>query len=206
MAHNPIHDQIENGHAAIEAGHVVAYPTETFYALGADPHQPEALERLLRLKRREGVSKPLLLLVAALDDLPDWVSELPSSFDKLVAHFWPGPMTMVLPAQPELPNTLIGKSGGVAVRLTSNPTAIRLIRACGTALTGTSANRTGENPCTHADAVRSAFGDQLKTVIDGGRTAGGKPSTVLDLTGDHPRILRSGAIKANAITRVLRLV
>ena len=116
-----------------------------------------------------------------------------------------GAMTMVLPARDGLPSALTG-GGGIAVRLTSHPVARDLIRACGTALPGTSANRRGEPPCADAGAVRDAFGDHLTVVVDGGPTAAAGPSTLLDLTGERPRILRSGAIDADAINRVVRLV
>ncbi len=205
MAYDPIRDQLAAAAEAIAGGGVVAFPTETFYALGADPGQSEALDRLLRLKGRGAADKPLLLLIASLDDLGEWVREFPPAFDRLVAHFWPGAMTMVLPARAGLPSALIG-SGGIAVRLTSHPVARGLIRACGTALPGTSANRTGEPPCADADAVRAAFGDQLTVVVDGGPAAAVEPSTLLDLTGGKPRILRPGAIDAAAIERVVRLV
>ena len=205
MAYDPIRDQLADAADAIAGGGIIGYPTETFYALGADPCQSEALDRLLRLKGREAADKPLLLLIASLDDLGEWVREFPPAFDRLVAHFWPGAMTMVLPARAGLPSALIG-SGGIAVRLTSHPVARGLIRACGTVLPGTSANRTGELPCADADAVRAAFGNQLTVIVDGGPTAALEPSTLLDLTGEKPRILRPGAIDTAAIARVVRLV
>ncbi len=204
MAHDPIQDQLADAAAAIAAGGVVAYPTETFYALGADPGRSEGLDRLLRLKER-AADKPLLLLIASLDDLGDWVRELPPAFDRLVAHFWPGALTMVLPARDGLPSALTS-DGGIAVRLTSHPVARDLIRTCGTALPGTSANRRGEPPCADAAAVRAAFGDHLAVVVDGGPTAAVGPSTLLDLTGEWPRILRPGAIDSAAINRVVQLV
>jgi len=198
--------ELTNAAEVVKAGGVVSYPTETFYALGADPAQPEAIERVLRTKGRKDSNKPLLLLIATLDDLPNWVSKFPSSFDELVAHFWPGPLTLVLPAQAGLPDPLIGPGSGIAVRLTSHPTARALIRASGTALTGTSANRAGFPPCRDAGAVRATLGNDLDAVVDGGPTVGAKPSTVLDLVDDCPRILRHGAIEARALARVIRLV
>jgi len=198
--------ELANAAKVVKAGGVVSYPTETFYALGADPAQPKAIKRVLMAKGRNGLNKPLLLLIAALDDLPNWVSKFPSSFDKLVAHFWPGPLTMVLPAQAGLPAPLIGPGNGIAVRLTSHPIARALIRASGTALTGTSANRSGSPPCRDAEAARLAFGNELGAVVDGGTTVGAKPSTVLDLVGDSPKILRHGEIEARALARVIRLV
>lgn len=198
--------ELTNAAEVVKAGGVVSYPTETFYALGADPAQPKAIERVLRTKGRKDLNKPLLLLIATLDDLPNWVSKFPSSFDKLVAHFWPGPLTLVLPAQAGLPDPLIGPGSGIAVRLTSHPIARALIRASGTALTGTSANRAGSRPCCDAKAVRATLGNDLGAVVDGGPTVGAKPSTVLDLVDDCPRILRHGAIEARALARVIRLV
>ena len=198
--------ELTNAAEVVKAGGLVSYPTETFYALGADPAQPKAIERVLRTKGRKDLNKPLLLLIATLDDLPNWVSKFPSSFDTLVAHFWPGPLTLVLPAQAGLPDPLIGPGSGIAVRLTSHPIARALIRASGTALTGTSANRAGSRPCCDAKAVRAALGNDLGAVVDGGPTGGAKPSTVLDLVDDCPRILRHGAIEARALARVIRLV
>ena len=198
--------ELTNAAEVVTAGGVVSYPTETFYALGADPAQPKAIERVLRTKGRKDLNKPLLLLIATLDDLPNWVSKFPSSFDKLVAHFWPGPLTLVLPAQAGLPDPLIGPGRGIAVRLTSHPIARALIRASGTALTGTSANRAGSRPCCDAKAVRATLGNDLGAGVDGGPTVGAKPSTVLDLVDDCPRILRHGAIEARALARVIRLV
>ena len=198
--------ELTNAAEVVKAGGLVSYPTETFYALGADPAQPKAIERVLRTKGRKDLNKPLLLLIATLDDLPNWVSKFPSSFDTLVAHFWPGPLTLVLPAQAGLPDPLIGPGSGIAVRLTSHPIARALIRASGTALTGTSANRAGWPPCCDAKAVRAALGNDLGAVVDGGPTVGAKPSTVLDLVDDCPRILRHGAIEARALARVIRLI
>lgn len=198
--------ELTNAAKVVKAGGVVSYPTETFYALGADPAQPKAIERVLMAKGRNALRQPLLLLIATLDDLPNWVSKFPSSFDTLVAHFWPGPLTLVLPAQAGLPDPLIGPGSGIAVRLTSHPIARLLIRASGTALTGTSANRTGSPPCRDAETVRATLGNDLGAVVDGGLTVGAKPSTVLDLVNDCPRILRHGAIEASALARLIRLV
>ncbi len=198
--------QLTDAAEVVKAGGVVAYPTETFYALGADPAQPKAIESVLNAKGRSDTNKPLLLLIATLNDLPNWISRFPSSFDQLVAHFWPGPLTLVLPARAGLPEALIGPGSGIAVRLTSHPIARALIRASGTALTGTSANRAGSPPCRDAGAVRATLGNDLGAVVDGGPTVGAKPSTVLDLVDDCPRILRHGAIEARALARVIRLV
>ena len=198
--------QLIDAAEVVKDGGVVAYPTETFYALGADPAQPKAIESVLNAKGRSDTNKPLLLLIATLNDLPNWISRFPSSFDQLVAHFWPGPLTLVLPARAGLPDALVGPGSGIAVRLTSHPIALALIRACATALTGTSANRTDAPPCHDADSVRNTLGNDLDAIVDGGITVGGKPSTILDLVNDRPKILRHGAIEDKALARVVRLV
>jgi L-threonylcarbamoyladenylate synthase len=185
---------------------VVAFPTETFYGLGADPRQPAALQQVLQLKGREATGKPLLLLAAALDHVAPWVGELPSGFDRLAAHFWPGPLTLVLPAAPGVPAPLLGPTRGVALRVTSHPVARELIRLCGTAITGTSANRGGAPPARSAEEVRRAFGDELDAVVDGGDSPGGPPSTLVELSASGARLLRRGAIEEAALARVVELL
>lgn len=185
---------------------MAAFPTETYYGLGADPRRPGGLQRVLQLKGRSAADKPLLLLAASLDQLAPWVRNFPPDFDRLTAHFWPGPLTLVLPAATGIPDELVGSGGGVAVRVSSHPLARRLILACGTAITGTSANRAGMPPCADAAAVRAAFGDEIAVVVDGGPARGGQPSTLLDLCGPEPRVLRSGAIREAALRKIVRLV
>jgi len=191
---------------AICGGEPAAYPTETFYGLGADPRRADALQRVLDLKGRDADDKPLLLLAASLDQLAPWVRELPRGFDALVAHFWPGPLTMVLPAAEGLPGPLVGPSGGIAVRVTAHALARELIEECGTAITGTSANRSGQPPARSADEVRAAFGDDLRHVLDGGETAGEAPSTLVELRDHGVHLLRAGAVPEDDLRRVVRLV
>lgn len=198
-------DNIAAAAAAVRRGGVVAFPTETFYGLGADPRQEAALHEVLRLKGR-AATQPLLLLAASLDQVAPWVAAIPPDFDRLVAHFWPGALTLVLPAATGVPEPLIGCSGGVAIRLTSQPLAQRLILACGTAITGTSANPTGRPPARSAAQVRAFFGSEVATVLDGGTTAGGEPSTLLQLDEDGARLLRAGAVDEGALRRVVRLI
>jgi L-threonylcarbamoyladenylate synthase len=195
--------EIARAAAAVAAGGVIAYPTETYYALGADPHQAAALEEVLRLKGRDAEGKPLLLLIADLSAVEEWAAPPPPAFTRLAASFWPGPLTLILPAAPTAPAPIVGPGGGVALRLTSHPLARRLIVACGGALTGTSANRGGRPPARRAAEVRCAFGDALAAVVDGGETPGGPPSTLLDLTVSPPVVARAGAVPASAIATVL---
>ena len=198
-------DDIAAVAAAVRRGGVVAFPTETFYGLGADPGQDAALREVLRLKGRTA-TQPLLLLAASLDQVAPWVGTIPPGFDRLVAQFWPGALTLVLPAAPGVPEPLIGGGGGVAIRVTSQPQARRLILACGTAITGTSANPTGRPPAESAAQVRAFFGSELAAVLDGGTTAGGEPSTLLQLDTHGARLLRAGAVDEVALRGVVRLL
>ena len=199
-------DDIAVAAAAVRGGGVVGFPTETFYGLGADPHQPAALREVLRLKGRADATKPLLLLATSVDEIAPWVASFPPAFDRLAAHFWPGALTLVLPAAPGVPGPLLGADGGVGVRLTSHPLARRLIEASGTAITGTSANPSGQQAPQSAAQVRAFFGKDLAIVVDGGATPGGQPSTLLQLDGDVARLLRAGAVDVATLRDVVMLV
>ena len=197
---------IEAGADAIGAAGVVAFPTETYYALGAHPRKADALNELLRLKGRGAHDKPLLLLLSDRGMVDEWAHHPPAAWMDLADRFWPGPLTLVLPAAPDVPEQVTGGRDTVALRLTSHPVARSLIERCGTALTGTSANRAGEPPVSRVEGVRAAFGDELRHVLDGGDTPGGLPSTLLDLTSEGPTILRAGAVSENEIAAALRLL
>lgn len=197
---------VERAAAALREGKIVGAPTETFYGLAADPRRPDALAEVLRLKGREGADQPLLLLAASLDEIAPWVAGFPPCFDRLAAHFWPGPLTVVLPAALGVEAPLRGPTGGVAVRMTPQPLTRRLIRACRTAITGTSANRTGAPPATSAQAVRDAFGGEVAIVLDGGPSPGGEPSTLVEITPRGARVLRAGAVTDADLAAVVSLV
>ncbi len=188
--------------AILRRGGVVAFPTETFYALGVDPRKPAALRRLRRIKGRAR-RKPILLLAASRAQALA-LAAAPPPAAKLARLFWPGPLTLVLPPRhPRLARAL-GSAGGLAVRVPSHPLARRLVRAYGFPLTGTSANRSGAPPARQATHLRRALGAALDGVIDGGRTPGGAPSTVLDLCGPRARLLRRGAVPSRRLQAVLR--
>ena len=191
--------------AMIRHGGLVAHPTETFYGLAADPFNAEAVARIAAVKERE-VSQACILLIPhteAAHDLARLEGAAHIWFRALTRAFWPGPLTLVLPIRPRLLCPALGKAGTVAVRLTPHPVAIRLVRAVGAPITSTSANRTGEPPATHADAIDPELSASLDLVVDGGPTPGGLPSTLLDISGERPRIVRPGAIETDAIATVL---
>jgi len=184
-------DEVRAAAAALARGAVVAFPTETFYGLAVPALDPEAVGRLCALKGRDP-SQAIPVLVDSVEMLERLVVEVPSAARALIARHWPGPLTLVLPARPEVPAPLVSAQG-VGARISSHATATALVSASGAPLTATSANRTGQPPARTAAEVRAAFGDAL-WVLDGGTTAGGPPSTVACFEGDRVVVLRAGAI------------
>jgi L-threonylcarbamoyladenylate synthase len=175
--------------ARIALGGVAAVPTETFYALAADPLSETGVRRVLEIKRRHD-GKPLIVLFGARRQLEPL--GLAATRERLDALFriWPAPLTAVLPLRGPVPASLGQASLGV--RLPAHD-RLRELLARTSALTGTSANRAGEEPCTRADEVASLLGAEIDVLVDGGRTPGGEPSTLVDMTSDPPRVLRAGA-------------
>lgn len=178
--------------AVLRAGGLVAYPTETFYGLGALAARPEALARLATAKLRpEGKALPLLAgdlaqveAVAVLDE---------ALARRLAARLWPGPVTLLLPARPGLAPELLGADGTVAVRVPGLALARELALAAGGALVATSANLSGAPPPTEATALAPELVARIDLVLDGGPTPGGRPSTIVAVAGGAPRLVRPGA-------------
>lgn len=187
---------------AIRRGAVVALPTDTVYGLAANPFDRKALQSLFRLKRRPE-SKPILLLVDGRRRLAPLVESVPDAFPRLAERFWPGPLTVILPAAESLPELVTAGSGTVAVRCPGSPLIRMLSRSLGSAVTGTSANLSGRPPATTAAEVVRQFGARLWYVVDGGRSATRRVSTIVDLTG-KPRIVRAGVIPSWALEPYLR--
>ncbi len=180
---------------AILRGGVVAFPTETFYGLAADSANETALKKIFQIKGREE-KNPLLLIVAE----PAWVSilvsQIPPAASKLMDRFWPGPLTLVLPAAEGLSPLITGGTRKVGLRISSHPVAHSLVKKVGRPITATSANRSGEPSPRVPGGVLRSLGKRLDALLDGGETAGGLGSTVLDLTCLPPQILRAGAVPA----------
>lgn len=183
----------------LQAGAVLAYPTETVYGFGTAVDH-EAVERLVRLKTRPA-AKPFLLLIAGSEMLARLDLHLTSQASQLAARHWPGPLTLVLAGgERRVPVRLRGPEGGVAVRWTSHPALQRLLQAYGDPITSTSANRPGLPPAMTAGEIVQQWSDAtsrgLMRVLDGGRLQPSNPSTVVDCTGRRPRVIRPGAISA----------
>jgi L-threonylcarbamoyladenylate synthase len=178
---------------AIAQGGVVAYPTETFYGLAADPRSASAVKRVFEIKRRPA-DMALPLIAASLDQVADQVGTLTPLARRLASRGWPGPLTLIIPASPRLCADVHLSTGRVAVRVPGHVVSRALAAAAGHALTSTSANISGEPPASSPDAVADALGAVLDVLIDAGQTPGGEPSTIVDATGGAPLLVRAGAI------------
>ena len=189
----PARAALDEAVAALKRGGMVAFPTETFYGLGVDALNAEAVGRLFALKGRPE-AKPVLVLVDSVAMAEGLATEISPGARALMARHWPGALTVVLRAAPQVPSQLTGGTGTIGMRLPGHAVALALIRAAGLAVTAPSANPSGQAPPTTAAGVRSYFGDRLDLIVDGGPTAGGVASTVADCTVWPPRVLRQGPI------------
>ncbi|MGH9929477.1 MAG: L-threonylcarbamoyladenylate synthase [Pyrinomonadaceae bacterium] len=177
---------------SIAAGGVIAFRTDTFYGLGADPFNPEAIRKIRELKGRED-AKPILLLVSDESEIDRFIEQ--SAFFKLVARgHWPAPLTLIGMARPEVPAELTAGTNSLGIRLPADEDVRALVRLCGGALTATSANISGQPPARTAKEVENSFPQGIDLIVDGGDVTATEPSTVLDLSGSEVRLVREGAI------------
>lgn len=179
----------------VAEGGVIAFRTDTFYGLGADPFNAVAVAKIRELKGREE-NKPILLLLADVSVADRFISDRSQAFEDVAKKFWPGPLTIVGVAVPHLPAEITAGTGTVGVRVPADSDVRELVRDCGGALTATSANPSGREPARSAQEVVEYFGDRIDLVIDGGEVSATEPSTVLDVTVTPPRVVREGAIRA----------
>ena len=193
---------IERASQLILQGGVVAFPTETFYGLGADAGDVVALQKVFQIKGREE-NKPLLLLVADRTWVQDLVKKISPAAEALIERFWPGPLTLVFEASAHLPPILTANTGKVGLRVSSHPVTQALVQAVGRAITGTSANLSGQASPSLAAQVSQALGRKVDAILDGGKTAGGLGSTVLDVSAVLPKIIRQGAISQEELAPFL---
>lgn len=184
----------------ISSGGVVAIPTDTVYGIAASLAHPAALDRIYEIKGRPD-RMPLPVLVSSVDALSHLVL-LDDDAIPLFDAFWPGPLTVVLPAAARVPERVLGPGGTVGVRLPNHPIAIEVIDKAGGAIACTSANRTGEEPGLTASEVAEAIGDRLDLILDSGRVPGGVSSTVVAIDGVTLRFIREGAISMIEVIRI----
>ena len=192
----------ERASAVVKDGGLVAFRTDTFYGVGADPFNPAALERINALKGRDG--KPILVLAAAAAEAGRLIAERTRAFDLLAARHWPGALTLVAAARAEVPALLTAGTGTVGVRLPDDAEARAVVGACGGLLTATSANPAGRPPARTAREVADYFPAGLGLVIDGGATRTELPSTVIDVAGPRPRLVRGGVVGRGELEATLR--
>jgi L-threonylcarbamoyladenylate synthase len=192
--------QATNSQAAevIARGGVIGFRTDTFYGLGANPFNREAVRRLKQLKGRED-RKPILIVIGNRQTVTRFVVKETSAFDRLAATFWPGPLTLIGRATTQVPEEITAGSSTIGLRLPDDQIVIELIEACGGALTATSANPASAEPARSAREVFDYFGEALDLIIDGGVVTTDRPSTVVEAIEDEPRLIREGAIKWSAI-------
>jgi len=184
---------IEKAAQWILQGKVLAFPTETFYGLAADALDGEALQRIFMVKGREG-DKPLLLLVSDRTWLPGLVKDISPQAESLMERFWPGPLTLVFEASAHMSPLLTANTGKIGLRISSHPVAQALVQVVGRAITATSANVSGQPSASEAREVFQSLGKKIDAILDGGKTPGGLGSTVVDVSGVSPKIIRQGAI------------
>lgn len=181
--------------ARLRDGELVAFPTDTVYGVGAIVWDAAAVARLYTAKLR-ALDKAIPVLLAAAADLALIARAAPPAALRLAERFWPGPLTLVVPALPSIPAEVTAGGDTVAVRVPDHPLARALIRAAGAPLATTSANLSGQPSPVTAAEVTAQLGDRIAVILDGGRCPGGVPSTLVDVTGEHPVILRPGPIPA----------
>jgi L-threonylcarbamoyladenylate synthase len=202
-ASGPDRDALSRAAALVRGGGIVAYPTDTLYGLAADPRSAAAIAQLYRIKGRP-VELAIPLIAADIAQLEDAGAVLIGRTRRLAQACWPGPLTLVVPAWPQLDARVSAGLGTVAVRVPDHAVARLLAEACGCPITSTSANRSGGPPTSLPDDVRRAFGGELDGLMDAGPSPGGLPSTIVDATGAEPRLLRAGAVPWERVLEFLK--
>ena len=196
MSSDPVRDAAD----WIRQGGVVVFPTETFYGLAVDPRQPDAVQAAFDLKARpEGVALPLV--AASVAQVEQYFGALRGANARLATAFWPGPLSLVLDAPASIAPAVHGGTRTVAVRVPAHAMARALADAYGHPLTATSANRSGEPAVEVVTGIAAITEDRRVVVLDGGRTPGGLPSTIVDARGTTIRIIRHGAVPSDRVLR-----
>jgi L-threonylcarbamoyladenylate synthase len=195
----------ERASLSVAAGGIVAFRTDTFYGLGADPFKRDALVALNEMKGRDG--KPILVLISEAELAGRLLAHRSRAFDALSARHWPGALTLIAEARPEVPELLTAGSGTVGVRLPDDEDVRAFVRACGGLLTATSANPAGRAPARTSAEVGGYFQNETGLLIfDGGESRSELPSTVLDTRGPNPRLVREGVVPRSELEETLRLI
>jgi len=195
-------DSPEDAATYVHRGQVVAFPTETVYGLGADTFDVDAVQQLFAAKGRPS-DNPLIVHIADRAQVDALAASVPEAARKLMDHFFPGPLTLILPRYPDVPRIVTAGLDTVGVRMPDHPVAQRFLAACGTPVAAPSANRSGRPSPTTWEAVRDDLGGRIPCILKGGRTRAGLESTVVDGTTAPPVVLRPGAIALDALRAVV---
>ncbi len=205
MAESKLRQEIDLAVEALGRSGIVCYPTETVYGLAVDATDAAAIAALFELKGREA-GKGVSVLVANIHKASDLIAgALPDDAFRLSERFWPGPLTIVLPAAASVSPDLLGPSGGVGLRCTSDPVAAELVLAAGRPLTSTSANPAGSPPALSVDEARSYFGDSVDAYLDGGLRGGSDVSTVVEFADGRTYLRRAGAVPVDSLSAIVNL-
>jgi L-threonylcarbamoyladenylate synthase len=204
-AHNSEEIILTQAAEILANGGIIAYPTETFYGLGADATNEKAIEKIFAVKGRN-FKNPIALIIGQADDIYPLVQDVPQTAKKLMAVFWPGALTIVFSATDIVSPLLTAGSGKIGLRVSSHLGAQGIVQKLKRPLTATSANLSGAPECTRASEVAEQIGDKIDVIIDLGDTPGTDGSTIIDVTCDPPVILREGAISRKTIEKYAHVI
>ena len=200
---NATTENIERATQCLKNGGLVAFPTETVYGLGADASNPDAVKRIFAAKNRPE-NHPLIVHLASFEQFDLWAQDIPESAVVLAEHFFPAPLAVILKKRPEVSETVTGGQKTIALRIPNHPVALELLRAFGGGIAAPSANRFCRISPTQAQHVADELGESVDMILDGGACQIGVESTILDLSGDKPTILRFGQITRSELEFVLQ--
>ncbi len=191
---------IKKTQKVLKGGGIIAFPTDTFYGLGTDPYNKNAVNKIYEIKNRDR-NKPLLLLIDSVVKLDKLVEEPSEASTKLIDTFWPGPLTMLFKPKSSIPEYITDDL--IGIRLPGNSITRKLLSALNHPLTAPSANFSGEDPTTSAEHVKDRLGNKVDLILDAGICKGGDPSTLVDTTQTPVRLIRAGAISFTSIQESL---
>lgn len=198
----PDHAVILEAADIIRSGGVVVFPTRNLYGLGADAFNPDAVERVFRIKQRPS-DKPVSILVKSSMDVDGLATRIPDAARNLMERFWPGRITIVLTARPAVPSALTAGTGKIGIRVPEHPVAVALTAAVGRPITGTSANFSDMPGAQRVSDLPKTFIEAVDLVLDAGELKTGIGSTVVDVTSDPPAVLREGEVRLVDLAAIL---
>lgn len=200
---NFMQEYIKQAIKVLSSGGLIAFPTETVYGLGADAANPDAIKKIFAAKKRPA-DHPLIVHLADSQQLLDWASTVSSDAARLAEAFWPGPLTLILQKKSGVSDLITGGQNTIGLRIPKHPVANALLKAFGRGVVAPSANRFGRISPTTAEAVQEELGDAVDLILEGGACEVGVESTIVDMSGEAPVILRPGMIRAEHIEAVLQ--